>query len=109
MENKKVTLSGNEPEEGTENTGAPGHIQENGQHSDYWVLSEEERKKGFMRPVRNKYIHDKCGTETKMGSAIAETYARDPKFYGSTFCVACKTHFPVGEFKWSDSDEVVGS
>jgi hypothetical protein len=38
-----------------------------------------------------------------MSRAIAETYARDPAFYGSTFCVHCRTHFPVGEqgeFVW---------
>lgn len=27
------------------------------QHEVYLVLSEEERRKGFVRPLRNKYIH----------------------------------------------------
>ena len=39
----------------------------------------------------------------------AETYARDPKFYGATFCVECKGHFPVGEngqFRWVDGGMV---
>ena len=155
---KKVTSSGRPPEPGTEGTGAPGHLKENGQHSDYWVLSEEERAKGFVRPVRNKYIHtgirpkhplrdltdeekenfkdigyvkfeeypktegkglgrfwtekelnSGCGAETTMSQSIAETYARDPKFYGSTFCVHCKDHFLVKGFTWSNSDELVGS
>jgi|SRR6185369_5239820 len=80
-----------------------------GQQKDYVVLSEEERKKGFVRPVRRKYIHEKCGVMTKMGEALAETYARDPHFYSGTFCAGCKTHFPVGadgEFTWEDGTKV---
>lgn len=74
----------------------------------YLVLSEEERAKGFIRPVRQTYVHDKCGTSTKMGLALSETYARNPKFYGATYCVGCSAHYPVAEFKWSDG-EIVGS
>ena len=73
-----------------------------GQNESYIVLSEEERAKGFVRPVRQKYIHDKCGTVTTMHRAIAETYARDPKYYGATFCVHCGDHYPVSEFRWDD-------
>lgn len=79
------------------------------QHKDYWVLSEEERAKGFVRPVRLTYVHEKCGVSTRMAQAIAETYARDPKFYGATFCVACRNHFQVGEFGefvWEDGTKV---
>jgi hypothetical protein len=36
-----------------------------------------------------------------MGQAIAETYARDPKFYGGTYCVLCGKHFNL--IDW-DSD-----
>jgi len=129
------------------------------QNKKYLVLSEEERAKGFIRPVRRSYRHvgecpknplrdltaeeleryaqfkyvayeaypssdspvkgrywtqaqlDKkgCGTVTTMGDALAETYARDPKFYGSTYCVTCQMHRPVGEFVWDGTDEVVGS
>lgn len=75
----------------------------------YLVLSEEERKKGFVRPLRRSYIHDKCGVVTRMGLALCETYARDPNFYGSTFCVSCQMHLPVGQFKWSEDGQVVGS
>src|ERR1019366_9144367 len=28
-----------------------------GQFADHWVLSEEDRKQGFVRPVRIKYVH----------------------------------------------------
>jgi len=119
----------------------------NGQQRSYLVLSDEERAKGFVRPVRLSYRHvgtagpkhplrdptpeererfpdfakievfpeserpkterfweqselDKvgkgCGAVTGMASALAETYARQPDFYGGTFCVACRTHLPVG-------------
>jgi hypothetical protein len=135
------------------------------QNEVYLILSEEERAKGFVRPVRHKYIHvgaaghvyalrdltdgekeryskfgyvkyeeyptpnpdgssvigrywtqkdidnigKGCGVETVMSLPLAETYARDPKFYGATYCVGCMMHKPVAEFKWSDTDEVVGS
>lgn len=136
-----------------------------GQQKAYLVLSEEERAKGFVRPVRASYIHvgipgpryplrdltqdeheryDKfgyvqfeaypigdsssgrywtqpdldrvnhgCQQKTSMGPAIAETYARNPKFYGGTFCSYCGRHFPVGpygEFVWANApDERVGT
>lgn len=139
---------------------------ETGQHKSYWVLSESERAKGFVRPVRHTYIHvgipgpkytlrdltpeeaerysgegyikfepypqdgvsralgrfwtqeqlDKvgkgCGVVTRMGDVLAETYAREPRFYGSTMCVGCKKHLPVGkdgEFVWDGTDERVGT
>ena len=75
----------------------------------YLVLSEEERAKGFVRPVRRSYVHDTCGMVTKMGQALAETYARQPDFYGATYCTTCQMHRPVGEFRWLDDDTVVGS
>lgn len=80
-----------------------------GQQKGYVVLSEAERAKGFVRPVREVYLHRVCGTTTRMGRAIAETYARDPSFYDGTFCVACKTHFPLTQFVWDGTDEQVGS
>ena len=83
-----------------------------GMQKGYVVLSKEERAKGFVRPVRRTYVHHVCGTETKMGLALAETYARDPGFYSGTFCVHCKAHFPVGadgEFSWAGTTEKVGT
>jgi hypothetical protein len=52
------------------------------QHKAYWVLSEAERAKGFVRPVRDRYRHETCGSVTTMGRALSETYAREPGFYG---------------------------
>lgn len=76
----------------------------------YLVLSDEEKAKGFVRPVRRTYVHKECGVATTMALGIAETYARDPKFYGATYCVGCRKHLPVGEFIWDDgSGEIVGS
>lgn len=76
------------------------------QNSVYLVLSEEERAKGFVRPVRRTYVHRKCGTPTTMVLALAETYARQPDFYGATYCVHCQCHRPVSEFEWEDGTEV---
>lgn len=87
-------------------------LQESGQQRGYVVLAEEERAKGFVRPVRCTYKHLKCGTTTTMGQTIAETYARDPNFYSGTFCYTCRDHFPVGkdgEFVWDGTDEKVGT
>jgi hypothetical protein len=86
-----------------------------GQQEVYLVLSEEERAKGFVRPVRNAYIHVACGVETRMGQALAETYARNPKFYGGTFCCGCGEHFRlidekgIPAFLWSKDNTPVGS
>jgi hypothetical protein len=128
------------------------------QNAVYLVLSEEERAKGFVRPVRRSYRHagirgpryplrdltdgeqesyagsgyvkyeeyppddspalgrfwtqaqldsigKGCGTVTTMGTALAETYARQPAFYGATYCCGCRRHLkvgPQGEFTWVD-------
>lgn len=107
---KRVTLSGLPPAEGSEHIGAPQPVDPaTGMHKDYWVLPEEERQKGFVRPYRDRYTHTKCGIVTTMGRALSETYARDPKFYGATFCCGCRTHFPVAEFTWTKDGEIVGS
>lgn len=108
----KVTSNGREPVL-SENSSAPFPIDpKTGQHEGYWVLSEDERAKGFVRPVRTKYLHLPCGVVTRMNQSIAETYARDPKFYGATFCISCKGHYPVGvdgEFVWDGTNEKVGT
>lgn len=86
------------------------------QNEAYLVLSEAERAKGFVRKVRHSYVHAKdrggCGALTSMGTALAETYARDPSFYGATYCVGCMMHRPVGvdgEFVWDGTNEAVGT
>lgn len=79
------------------------------QNAAYLVMSEEERAKGFVRPVRRKYVHSTCGVATTMAQAIAETYAANPGYYGSTYCVRCYQHLPVSEFTWDGSTDLVGS
>lgn len=77
----------------------------------YLVLPDGERKE-LVRPLRRSYRHEVCGTTTIMAPAIAETYAADPKFYGATYCMHCKTHKPVGpngEFVWVDDGTKVGT
>jgi hypothetical protein len=103
---------------------------ENGLQEAYLVLSDEERAKGFVRPLRKTYVHHfmkdgspvplvllnehlplmgGCGAETTMATAIAETYAVNPSYYSATYCTGCRTHLPVNEFHWDGSSEVVGS
>jgi hypothetical protein len=109
-EKERVTLSGKPPAEGSERLGAPQPIDAStGMHGDYWILSDGERARGFVRPVRFTYLHGRCVTSTTMGHKLAETYARKPSFYGATFCCHCKAHFPVSEFTWEHTDEIVGS
>ena len=132
------------------------------QNETYLVLSAEERAKGFVRPVRDAYVHfglsapkyslrdltdeekarhvsaryaqfeaypeselpvtgkfwtqgqlnaigKGCRSVTTMSRELAETYARDPKFYGATYCCLCRMHLPVAEFRWAGTEEVVGS
>lgn len=96
------------------------------QNEAYLVLSAEERANGFVQPVRRAYMHIECpvdvpnhgkrdalgrlfGPLTTMSQAIAETYARDPHFYGATYCAGCKRHRPVEEFVWDQDGTRVGS
>jgi hypothetical protein len=77
------------------------------QAAKYLVLSDDERAKGFVRPVRAAYRHLVCGAVTTMGLALSETYARQPDFYGATYCCTCQQHCRVGEdgeFVWVEAD-----
>jgi hypothetical protein len=81
---------------------------ETGMQKWYVVLCPKERAKGFVRPLRTKYKHKKCGGVTVIGLAIAETYAKDPTFYSGTFCTTCRSHFPLDEFVWEEDGTTVG-
>ena len=63
----------------------------------YWTQAELDK------------IGKGCGVVTSMPSRCAETYARDPSYYGSTFCCGCGGYFSVREFVWDNSNERVGS
>lgn len=89
-------------------------VRPDGQNEVYFVLSEEERAKGFVEPVRRAYRHvglaggkPGCGTVTTMGLALCETYARNPKQYHSTFCCGCGSHIAVAEFVWEGTSPEV--
>ena len=62
--------------------------------------------------VLTAYQFDKrtggCNTSTRMGQALSETYARNPSFYGATYCVHCQKHLPVSEFVWEGTNITVG-
>ena len=103
----------------------------------YLVLPTADRvdPAAYVRPVRRTYVHVgpppgaevdpdnprrhgrtlsvtgdvACGRATTMSREIAETYARDPSFYGATYCVGCQAHLPVAEFVWDPDGERVGS
>jgi hypothetical protein len=101
-----------------------------GQQLNYVVLTDEERAKGFIRPVRMGYTHagrnptfvvgttwnqleslgeGGCGSYTRIVREIAETYARDIGFYTETFCAGCRKHRPLNQFYWDCTQEMVGS
>ena len=106
VDRTKLVMTDGSPETSDHRNINPG----TGQQKGYVVLSAEERSKGFVRPVRRSYTHNKCGRGTKMALSIAETYACDPGFYdGGTFCTTCREHFPLAEFVWEETKEQVGS
>ena len=63
---------------------------------------------GFVAPIRNAYIHSKCGGKTFMGDDLAETYAKHPDFYTGTFCAKCGGYFPLSEFTWAADGTPLG-
>jgi hypothetical protein len=83
-------------------------VGEGGQMKSYLILSDEERQSGFVRPLQTSYVHKTCGAGTQIRQEIAETFAKDPKFYEYTFCCECGDHFPVSEFTWEKTDNIVG-
>lgn len=80
----------------------------------------EPYPEGFKGSSRGRFWTQKqldsigkgCGTVTRMPQAIAETYAAEPGYYGSTFCCGCGDYFPVGadgEFVWDGTQDRVGT
>jgi hypothetical protein len=72
-------------------------------------IGEATLGKFWTQEEMDAVIKGGCGTVTHMGLALSETYARDPSYYGSTFCCGCQTHLPVIEFVWDGTEERVGS
>lgn len=107
-----------DPEGYTPKTGAAGGSpldpdyltvnEKNGMQKQYVVLTPEERAKGFTRPLRFEMTHTACGRSTRLHIDIAETYARKADFYDGTYCYYCMGHYPLKQFKWTDTDITVG-
>ena len=74
---------------------------EDGQYENHPTTDEGES----VQPVRKRYIHNDCGEVTRMGSELAESYARDPFQYGKTFCANCGDYYSVSEFVWKETGE----
>lgn len=103
-QNSGITENKNDPR-----LGKSEDLEPRDQHEVYLVLSKEERESGFLRPVYNNYVHKTCGHETGIAREIAETFARDPKFYTHTYCTHCRKHLPVAEFTWGGTSVIVGN
>jgi hypothetical protein len=74
-----------------------GERREDGQYERHPTTDEGE----FAQPVRDTYVHTEgCGSNTTMGSDLAESFARDPHQYGKTFCAGCGDYYPLDEFTW---------
>jgi hypothetical protein len=100
MSDRMLTNGQPVPEDGSHKEIDP----KTGQQKGYIVLTPEERAKGFVKPVRHSYMHTVCGSVTTMGTALAETYARNPWFYSGTFCCNCGAHFDLAQFRWEDGE-----
>jgi hypothetical protein len=84
-------------------------LRPDGQQEHYVILSDDERAKGFVEPVREVYVHLPCGTETRMARSIAETFAAKPDFYSGGYCAHCRSHYPNAEFVWRGTQQTVGT
>lgn len=81
-----------------------------GEYAKYETYPEGSKAVGkFWTQAQLDNVRKGCGEVTKMSDALAETYARNPKFYGATYCVGCSMHKPVNEFIWIDDETEVGS
>lgn len=71
--------------------------------------SESPKVGKFWTQAQLDSIGKGCGAATIIAPEIAETFARNPHFYGSTYCTFCMKHLPVDEFVWAGTDIRVGS
>lgn len=77
-----------------------------------WALSDEDKRKGRLRPLRYVYLHETCGALTKVSVTTAEFMASQPYAFKRAYCAHCRAQFaagPDGEFTWKGSTERVGS
>lgn len=89
-------------------TTRPLDAEQQERYNDYgYVLYEEYPSNGS--PAVGRFWTQKmldaqkgCGTLTIMADKLSATWARDPHFYGATWCCGCHQHLPVGQFTWED-------
>lgn len=74
-----------------------------------YILTDKERDRGYVRPVRQTYTHKKCGKDTMLAIALAQGFAGDLSFLREAYCTTCGKHFPVSDFLWEETEEEVGS
>ena len=92
----------------------PLTAEETANYAQYGYVAYEQYPKDRKSAAVGRFWTQKdldggCRQVTTMGRALSETYARDPKFYGSTYCASCGAHFPVENFVWTVDNQVVGS
>lgn len=73
------------------------------------ILTIRDVAKGYKRPFRRSYVHQKCGTVTTMSEGLAVNLAKDPASVTEVPCTLCNGEFPVTEFRWASSTAKVGS
>lgn len=56
-------------------------------------------------PDSRSYTHDKCGEVTVVSESEFKIVASPLPGCRMTMCCGCGQHFPIAEFKWSDSGE----
>lgn len=87
-----------------------GRIMLNGSH--FHMLTELDKARGYVRPLRYIYTHLGCGAQQHMSLKVAEAYAREPTRQQRLYCLHCDEHFNVGakgEFVWAGTEERVGT
>lgn len=80
----------------------------NANYAKFEIYPESESPKTGRFWTQAELDRKACYVVTRMSASIAETYARNPKYYDSTFCVGCRLHFSVEEFDW-EGGSVLGS
>lgn len=84
-------------------------LKQNGQQKGYVVLSAEERAKGFVRPVRQSYIHVGRQAPQNLRDLTDEEHERYDKFGYVKFQPYPESELPVtGRFWTQDELESVG-
>jgi len=109
----RCTVKGEEPTMPASSPAPTAERLADGQHADHWAMCPTElMTTPTKRPVRRDYLHSICGGVTTAPVQCAETMARDPSYYTSTFCCTCRSYFSIGaagNFTWCDDGTKVGT